>query len=98
MEKLILQLWEQSEQNSGIQPDGCSLHIDDSSLKIFIDEFYSKRNSNDVPDVYERVVGNPVEVFVDDKIFNIVSNLKSVRLQEYEMNNLMNLKEISTEV
>jgi hypothetical protein len=98
MKKLILQLWEQSEQDFGIQPDGCSLHIDNSSLKSYVDDFYSKRTSDDVPEVYERVVGLPVDVFVEDKIFDIVSNLKSVRLQEYEMNNLVNLKEISTEV
>lgn len=93
MNNLILQIWEQSETGVGVQPDGCSLHIDSNSLNDYIKSFYEQREG-EVPDVYERVVGVPIDVFVDDNIFNIVSKLKSVRLQQYEMNNLINLKEI----
>jgi hypothetical protein len=94
MKKVILQLWEETEKNSGIQPDGCSLHIDEKSLSDYTDGVYSIRDTNKVPDIFERLIGRPIEVEVIDNIFNVVEKMKSVRLQQYEMNNLINLKEI----
>jgi hypothetical protein len=95
MKKVILQLWEESEKDGVIQPDGCSLHFDEKSLKQFISEFYSSRTEDDVPDFYERVIGNPIEVDVVENIYNIISETKSIRIQQYEMNNLIGLKEIN---
>jgi hypothetical protein len=95
MKKVILQLWEESEKDGVIQPDGCSLHFDEKSLKQFISEFYSSRTEDHVPDFYERVIGNPIEVDVVENIYSIISEMKSIRIQQYEMNNLIGLKEIN---
>lgn len=93
MKKILLQLWEESDFELGIMPDGCSLHLDIDSLNIYIKNVYSNR-MGDVPDSYDRVVGDPVNISVDNKIFDIVSMFKSVRLQQHEMNNSINLNEI----
>ena len=93
MNKVILQLWEESERGWGTRPDGCSLHIDLKSQSEFIKESYKDRG-DDVPDEYERVVGDPIEAFLDDALFSIVERDKTVRLFENELNNLINMEEI----
>lgn len=95
MKKVILQLWEESERDGVIQPDGCSLHFDEKSLTKFTSEFYSNRTDDDIPEFYERVIGGPIEVEVTENLYNIISEMKSVRIQQYEMNNLLGLKEIN---
>ena len=95
MKKAILQLWEETERDGVIQPDGCSLHFDKIALTQFTSDFYSNRTEDVVPEVYERVIGEPIEVSVTESIYNIISEMKSVRIQQYEMNNLLVLKEIN---
>jgi hypothetical protein len=93
MNKVILQLWEESERGWGTRPDGCSIHIDLKNQKEYIKKFYEDR-SGDAPDVYERVVGDPIEAFIDDKLYVIIERDKTVRLFENELNNLINMEEI----
>lgn len=93
MNKIILQLWEESERNWGVRPDGCSIHLDSNNRDSFINDFYSKREEN-VPDVYERAFGEPFYAFVQDNLFKILEVDKSIRLLEHEFNNLVNLEEI----
>jgi hypothetical protein len=95
MKKAILQLWEETERDGVIQPDGCSLHFDKIALTQFTSDIYSNRTEDVVPEVYERVIGEPIEVSVTESIYNIISEMKSVRIQQYEMNNLLGLKEIN---
>lgn len=93
MNKVFLQLWEESERGWGTRPDGCSIHIDMINHKLYIEDSYKDRNGS-VPDVYERIVGNVITAFVDDRIFDIIERDKSVRLFENELNNLIKLEEI----
>ena len=93
MNKVFLQLWEESERVWGTRPDGCSVHIDLNTHKLYIEESYKDR-SDEVPDTYERVVGNVMVAFVDDSLFDIIEVDKNIRLFENELNNLINLEEI----
>jgi hypothetical protein len=93
MKRVILQLWEESENDNSVQPDGCSIHINEKSLSDFTNSIYSDR-SDEIPSCYERVVGSPIEVDVVENIYNILEKMKTIRLQQYEMNNLINLNEI----
>jgi hypothetical protein len=93
MKEIVLQIWEQSEIG-GFEPDGCSLHSNIEEHKKYLDSIYSIRDDKDIPDFYDSVVGEPVIVLVNDNIFSIIENKKSVRLQQHEMNNLIGLKEI----
>lgn len=93
MNKIILQLWEESERNWGVRPDGCSIHLDYNNRDSFVNDFYSNREEN-VPDVYERAFGEPFFAFVQDDLFKILEIDKSIRLLEHEFNNLVNLEEI----
>jgi hypothetical protein len=47
-----------------------------------------------VPDEYDRITGPLIECFVSDTIFEMVKEKNSLRLMEYEMNNLTKIEEI----
>lgn len=95
MKKLYLQYWEESERGWGVRPDGCSLHLEQSDHNKFIESVYSDRNESSVPDEYDRVVGGLIDVYVSETLYNeIVKNGGSLRLMEYNMNNLRNLRDI----
>lgn len=94
MNKAVLQVWEESNKIEGIRQDGCSIHIDDKSRNMYVDSVYRGRNDENLPDSYERIVGNPVEVEVSDTLFAFIERDKSIRLRSYEMNNLLKMEEI----
>jgi hypothetical protein len=96
MNKVILQLWEESDSKIGQTSDGCSLHIDMSYCKYYINSVYGGRTDN-IPDTYDRILGEPIEVNVNDVLFAILIKDKTIRLHQHEMNNLINLNEIELE-
>jgi len=85
MNTILLQLWEISNTDNSILPDGCSLHTTMTNRNSFIK---SVNESN------ERIVGLPSEVEVSDAIFDIIIKKNNIRLSEIEFNNLVGLKEI----
>ena len=96
MNKVILQIWEESERGWGTRPDGCSMHIDLKERENYIQTIYDSRKSDtSIPDEYERIVGEGVEAFIEDSLYNLVQKDKSIRLTQYQMNNLMNMEEIT---
>jgi len=97
MNKAILQIWEESSIENNILPIGGTLHIDTNERNEYVNKMYTGRDLNQIPDNYERISGSEVEVLINDSIFNILLEKKTVRLEEYELNNLVNLREIITE-
>jgi hypothetical protein len=93
MNKVFLQLWEESNTKEGFLSDGCSLHIDLEERKKYISSIYKDRDDN-IPNQYDRIVGDEVVVFVDDKIFNLIEIEKSVKLNESSFQNLIKFEEI----
>jgi hypothetical protein len=93
MNKVVLQLWEESNTKEGFLSDGCSLHINLEERNKYISSIYSERDDN-VPNQYDRTVGDEVIVFVDDKIFNMIEIEKSVKLNEASFQNLLKFEEI----
>jgi len=99
MNKVIMQLWEESERGWGVRPDGCSLHLSVTDRKDFIDKIYkSRQDMNNVPDEYDRVSGDEMEVFVEDSLFELIKVKGTVRLLENELNNLINLEELTIKI
>ena len=95
MNKIVLQLWEESERDWGVRPDGCSIHIDSAERERYIESIYSeRRGSESVPDEYERVVGGAVEAYIEDPLFETLLKEKSIRLAQYQMSNLVSLEDI----
>jgi hypothetical protein len=94
MNEVFLQLWEQSDEDLGIIQDGCSLHIDESDLKKYLDGFYSNRNIENVPNQYDSAVGEPSKVWINDVLYAILQRDGFIRLEQYELNNLIGLKGI----
>ena len=94
MKKIILQIWEESSKKDGIIQDGCSLHIDINNRNEYID---SMKIDGDVPDIYQRPIGKYVLVSAKSIIYNAIKNNGVIRLAQHEMNNLLKLKEITTE-
>lgn len=93
MNKVIFQRWEESTRSFGNQPDGCSLHLTDGDKDSYIKEIYKDRSDN-IPDIYERVIGSSLVAFIEDGLYDIMQNKKTLRLQEHELNNLINLEEL----
>lgn len=95
MNKIVLQLWEESIRGSGSRPDGCSIHVDISERDRYVESVYSaRRGSDSVPDEYERIVGGPVEAYIDDAMFESLKSEKSIRLAQHQMNNLVGMEDI----
>ncbi len=94
MNKVIFQLWEEYERDSEIRPSGCSLHLDHKDRNNYIDKIYSGRIYSDIPDEYDKISGVGQEVFIDDLLYNKLLNLKSIRLNESSMRNLISMSEL----
>jgi hypothetical protein len=97
MNKAILQIWEESSIDNNILPVGGTLHIDIKERNKYVNKMYEGRDLNQIPNNYERISGSEVEVLINDSIFNILLQKKTVRLEEYELNNLVNMNEIIAE-
>jgi len=93
MNRIVLQLWEESEKGWGVRPDGCSIHIDNISRDNYVNSIYKDR-SDVVPDSYDRVIGDPIEAFIGDLLYKTLEMESSIRLMEHEFNNLVNLEDI----
>jgi hypothetical protein len=84
MENILIQLWESSNDKTLVS-DGCSLH-----LKLSDRDSYIIANRTDI----ENPIGQPTEVKISKKIFDILEIKKSIKVSENEMNNLLGLKDI----
>ncbi len=93
MNRVWMQIWEISRKNKDILSDGVSIHLNNDEHKKFIDSVYLKRNG-EVPDEYDRPVGGLIEIFIEDSLYQTVTESGSVRLSEVEKNNLLKLEEI----
>ena len=94
MNKVILQLWEESNQNDGVFSNGCSIHLNEDERLKFISNIYSNREPSDIPNEYDSVVGEGIEVFVTDSIYNLVDASKSIKISEVELQNLIKFEDL----
>jgi hypothetical protein len=94
MNKVILQLWEESNTKDGFLSDGCSLHIDLKERDKYVTSVYKGRDNSSIPNEYDRIVGDWIEVFVEDKLFNMIEREKSVKIDEASFQNLLKFEEI----
>jgi len=97
MNKVYLQIWEESIINEGTRPYGCSLHIDLESNKRYLRSIYEFRENMRIPNEYDTAVGEPIEVLVNDNVFELIKIEKTIRLLQNEFNNLIQLKDILVE-
>lgn len=95
MNKIILQLWEITHIVTGITADGCSLHLNVESRNEYIKKHLD--GLKNTPPIYERPIGDCIEVMVDDNKYRTVKKNKFVRLQQNQLNNLISLKEFKFE-
>lgn len=96
MNKVVLQIWEESERGFGTRPDGCSVHIDSKERERYINSIYERRKSNSsIPNEYDRIVGEGIDVFIEDALFGLLQKEKSIRITQYQMNNLIGMDEIT---
>ncbi len=95
MNKCILQFWEESERGWGVRPDGCTIHLSEEVRDSYIKGIYSHRDSKIVPHEYDRPVGNSIECFISDSLYEKIDQVGSIRLLEYEKNNLVKLGEVT---
>ena len=93
MNKVILQLWQESNLNEENLSDGCSLHIDINERNNYVASVYKNR-TNDVPNSYDKILGEYVEVFVSDSIFEMVKLEKSVKIPESAFQNMIKFEDL----
>jgi hypothetical protein len=93
MKSAILQIWEESMSDDKIIPDGASLHINENDRNEYVNKVYMFRGSK-VPANYNRICGTQVEVSISELLYSKLEITKSIRLEEYEFNNLIKFKEI----
>lgn len=94
MNKVILQLWEESNTKEGFLSDGCSLHLNVKERDIYVSDIYNSRDNSIIPNEYDRTVGEWIEVFVEDKIFSMIIEEKSIKINESSFQNLLKFEEI----
>ncbi len=93
MNKVVLQLWEESNINSEIDPSGGTLHIDYEDRNRYVKYTYSKVPKK-LPKIYKRAIGKPINVFIEDRLFNILKGKSPLKLRDNELNNLIKMCEI----
>ena len=94
MNKVLLQLWEESNTKEGFLSDGCSLHLNLKERDIFVSSVYKNRDNSIIPNKYDRIVGESIEIFVEDKLFNMIYEEKSINVNEVAFQNLLKFEEI----
>jgi hypothetical protein len=94
MNKVILQLWEESNSKDQFLSNGCSLHLNVKEREIYVSSIYNTRDNSNIPNKYDRIIGECVEVFVEDKIFNMILEGNSVKINESSFQNLLKFEEI----
>jgi hypothetical protein len=93
MNEAILQIWEESILNDVIRQDGCSIHLNSDLRNKYINSYYLDIG-DEVPDSYERAVGEPCDVIVNDDLYRILKEKGSIRLMQNELNNLFSMDDI----
>ena len=93
MNKVVLQLWEESNVNQGFLSDGCSLHLSVSDRAAYVASIYKDRGT-DIPEKYDRIVGEWIEVYISDKIYETLLNDKSMKIPESSFQNLIKFEDI----
>jgi hypothetical protein len=94
MNKVVLQFWEESIRGKSPIQDGCSIHLDTPERIKYIDSIYVSRTLDSRPDENERIVGGQVEAYVEDNLFKLLQNDKSLRIYQHQYTNLFNMNEL----
>ena len=94
MKTVYLQFWEESGRDWGVRPDGCSLHLSIDEQKKFVESIYAGRDPDNVPDEYERILGEPIEAEVSDSLYEELISEGSLRIMQHSFMNLKNMEEI----
>jgi hypothetical protein len=94
MNKVVLQFWEESIRGKSPIQDGCSIHLDTQERIKYINSIYDGRNENNIPDEYERTVGDELVAFIEDSLFEKLTKDKSIRIYQHQFKNLLNMSEL----
>lgn len=71
MNHIICQVWEESERDWGVRPDGFTLHLTPEDHAAFMEDFWRQQKADfdgRAPDEYTRASGKPYACPVNDVI------------------------------
>ena len=94
MNKVVLQFWEESIRDKSPILSGCSIHLDNQEKVRFINSIYNERDVEDIPNEYERVLGDGLDAYIEDNLFEILKKDKSLRIYQNQYSNLLNMNEL----
>lgn len=93
MNRVLLQLWEETVYDDDVFTDGCSLHLDELEKQNFISKIFENRP--ELPPVsFDRMLGSEIVVFISDDLFDIIKIKKNIKLSEVEFRNLIIFEDI----
>lgn len=73
MKTVFIQNWDERERGSMPKPDGFTVHISVEQLKAYVSWYNKTFNNLDyVPDEYTCISGDPIEVEVDDSLYELI--------------------------
>lgn len=95
MKKVYAQIWEESELGYGVREDGISLHLTLQNAKNFINNIYTNRENKDIPNSYDRILGDIFEIKISNSLYReLCESDLGIRIPQHSLNNLKNLGEI----
>jgi hypothetical protein len=89
MEKIILQIWEESILDDSPILLGASLHINEEMCNNFINEKYKNR-TNKTPKKYIRKIGNHTNCLVSKTLYSeILDKGGTIFIKDHQLHNLV---------
>lgn len=89
MEKVILQIWEES--NLGTEPIliGASVHLNEEICNKYIEEKYKSR-TNKIPKTYVRKIGKYTTCLISNMLYNeVLSKGGTLFIKDHQLHNLV---------
>jgi hypothetical protein len=84
MPTIVKQPWAEYDAWSGCKPDGYSVHLSESDRVAFVDGFDKTFNNEaQVPDNYDKAVGNPTVIDVPDHVHQALVAVREDKTHDY---------------
>lgn len=85
MKVVFVQNWDERERGSFPKPDGFTVHVSIEQLKAYVSWYNKTFNNLDyVPDGYTCTYGEPIEIEVDDSLYEIIQEATKQSLESGE--------------
>lgn len=90
MEKVILQIWEESTLTEDSIIIGASIHLNEEICNLYIEGKYKNRTDKVIPNKYVRRVGKYTECIISITLYNdVLSKGGTLYIKDHQLHNLV---------